>query len=67
LRWENGWRVFEAFWNGDFLDSDGKIAMTSGGKWMGTCIGWGDFRWKILGKMDGENGWEHGMDWGFKS
>jgi hypothetical protein len=29
---------------------------------MGTCIGWGDFRWKILGKMDGENGWEHGMD-----
>ena len=24
--------------------------------------GWGDFRWKILGKLDGENGWEHGMD-----
>ena len=29
--------------------------------------GWGDFRWKILGKLDGENGWEHGMDWGFKA
>ena len=24
-----------------------------GEKWMGTCIGWGDFRWKILGTMGG--------------
>ena len=23
--------------------------------------GWGDLRWKILGKMDGENGWN--MEW----